>query len=584
MARRTNRAADGKTEGGISREERQALLAQARGRMALAAGIFMIGYLAVVLRLVDLTLLQGRPEIEVAAEEERAVEPLAAPLRADIVDRNGMLLATSLKVASVYADATLVEDAGKLADALARILPGQDRKELLKKLSSGKKFVWIQRDVTPRQQYDINALGNPALNFRAEDKRIYPAGSLAVHVTGYADIDGVGIAGIERAFDRELRKGGAPVELALDLRVQHILRRELAAARRKFSAKAAAGVVMDAETGEVIAAVSLPDFDPHHAGEAAAEARFNRVSLGVFEMGSTFKIFSTAAALDSGAVKMSSVFNAEDPIRYGRFTINDYHAKKRALTLPEVFIHSSNIGTARMAMEAGTEKIREFYSRLGFFSPAPGELPERGSPLYPRQWGEVSTMTTSYGHGIAVTPLHVARAAAAMVNGGLLPEATFVKRKQAAAPGARVASEKTSEAVRRLMALNVAAGTGALAAAEGYHVGGKTGTAEKNVKGRYVKDRVMPSFVGVFPSHAPRYVVLAMLDEPQPIAETRGYVTGGWTAAPVVGRVVADMAPLYGMPPDNGAKARAAQEAVKAMAVYIRDEKERKSLAALGAD
>lgn len=552
-----------------------ALLGLSRARAVVLAAFFMIGYLAVCLRLADLTLFQS------PAAPGRA--PAAArPLRAEILDRNGLLLATSLKMASVYADATLVDDPAGLAAALARILPGEKKADLQKKLSSGKKFVWLRRDVTPRQEYAINALGSPALNFRAEDRRIYPLNRAAAHLIGYTDVDGAGIAGIEKAFDAELRAGGRPVTLTIDARVQHLMREELETAVRKFSAQGAVGMVMDVKTGEILAMVSLPDFDPHRPGASPDEGRFNRAALGVYEMGSTFKLFSTAAALETGRVHFSSTFDAAEPIRYGRFTISDYHAKNRVMSVPEIFMYSSNIGTARMAQVVGTEGLREFFRRAGFLDPAPLELPEKGAPLYPRPWSEVSTLTTSFGHGIAVTPVHLARAAAALVNGGTMPRPTLVRDLSAPprAPGERLVSEETSRKIRELMALVVVGGTGGKAAAEGYDVGGKTGTAEKNTGGRYVRNRVMSSFLGVFPARAPRYVVLAIIDEPRPIRETFGYVTGGWTAAPVVGAVVSRMAPLYGLAPlpDDS------ERILTLMSPYLKDKPEGKSHASVGTD
>jgi cell division protein FtsI (penicillin-binding protein 3) len=341
-------------------------------------------------------------------------------------------------------------------------------------------------------------------------------------------------------------------------------------------------MIMDVDTGEILAMVSLPDFDPHHPGAGDDDGRFNRAALGVFEMGSTFKLFSTAAALDSGLVHFGTVYDAVEPIRYGRFTISDYHAKKRNLTVPEIFIYSSNIGTARMAMTVGTKGIEDFYRRLGFMDQAPLEIPERGAPLYPKPWRDVSTLTTSFGHGIAVTPVHLMRATAALVNGGTLVTPTLLKPKRIAAgpQGPRVVSPATSGMVRDLLSLTVAAGTGENARAEGYDVGGKTGTAEKNQSGKYVKNKVMSSFIGVFPMQSPRYAVLAMIDEPQPIKETHGFVTGGWTAAPVVGRVIAQAGPLLGLAPpgDHG------DGVVRAMLPYLKELRKGGKFASVGTD
>ncbi|MCE9507883.1 MAG: penicillin-binding protein 2, partial [Alphaproteobacteria bacterium] len=455
---------------------------QARMRLVLLAMFLVLGYLAVSFRLIDLTMFRGSSAAAVAGKED--ITPLGKPLRGSVVDRNGTLMAASLKMASIYADTTMVEKPEELAKRLAAIIPEQGYNELLRKLSSGKRFIWIQRNITPKQEYAINALGDPALGFQEEERRIYPDASLTAHIIGYTDLDGKGIAGVEKTFDSQLSAGERPVQLTVDLRVQHILHRELGKAVTKFHAKAGIGMVMDVDTGEVIAMVSLPDFDPNHAGDATDQQKFNRATLGVFEMGSTFKLFSTAAALDSGLVHFSDTFDATDPIKIGRFTISDFHAKRRALTVPEIFIYSSNIGTAKMAATLGNEKMQDFYRTMGFMEQARLELPERGTPLYPSPWRDISTLTTSFGHGIAISPLHLIRAASALVNGGTMPQATLVRADQYP-DGAQVVSPETSHRLRQLLELVVVNGTGNNASVEGYNVGGKTGTAEKNIHGSY---------------------------------------------------------------------------------------------------
>ena len=554
--------------------ERSSTLGLAKTRLVLVASVFVLGYLAISLRLTDLTLLRERPVPETAALNGDDVKPLTKPLRGTIVDRNGELMATSLAMPSVFANNGLIDDPAQVAHELSKILTEQKEADLLKKLSSGRKFVWIQRNITPRQQYAINALGHPGLGFQDEDRRIYPAGSLTAHITGYTDVDGKGIAGIEKLDNEQLVKGDKPVALTIDLRVQHILHRELTASMEKFRAKAAAGVVMDVNTGEIIAMVSLPDFDPHHPSSASDDGKFNRVSLGVFEMGSTFKALTVAMALDNAKVNLNSQIDARNALRYGRFKIHDYHAKNRSLTVPEVFTYSSNIGTARMAQTMGPDGLKDFYKRMGFFAPVPVDIPERGSPLYPNPWREVSTLTASFGHGIAVSPLHLVRAASALVNGGVMVTPQLVKKDNKSLlpqspAGERVVTPQTSLKVRQLMELTVAEGTGGKAAVEGYNVGGKTGTAEKNKNGRYDHNSLMSSFIGVFPINEPRYAVLAMMDEPKPAPDTSGYATGGWTAAPVVGRVVEQMGPLYQIPPSLDTRG----EIMNEMAQYIKGAK-----------
>jgi cell division protein FtsI (penicillin-binding protein 3) len=552
---------------------------QARARLIMLALVLMMGYLAVSLRLVDLTLFRHFSAPGVVAEKED-VRPLEKALRGSIIDRNGVLLAASLKMASVYADTTMIDSPAEVAKQLAPILTEQDEKALLQKLASGKKFIWIQRNVTPKQEYAINALGNPALGFQEEERRIYPDANLTSHITGYTDVDGNGIAGIEKYFDRQLREAGDAVQLTVDVRVQYLMRRELEKAVEKFHAKAGIGMVMDVNTGEIIALTSLPDFDPNHVGDASDKQKFNRATLGVFEMGSTFKLFSVAAALDSGLVHFADTFDATAPIQIGRFTIDDYHAQRRTLTVPEIFIHSSNIGTAKMAAVLGNDKMQDFYRTLGFMDQAPLELPERGATLYPSPWMDISTLTTSFGHGIAISPLHLMRAAAALVNGGLMPRSTIVKAGQYQ-PGERIVSTKTSHQLRQLLELTVAKGTGGKAYVEGYDVGGKTGTAEKNLHGRYEHNLLLSSFLGVFPIQSPRYAVLAILDEPQGTKDTSGIATGGFTAAPVVAKVIEQMGPLYGIAPDT---ARGKEDITREMRGYIRDLKEGKEIAALGTD
>jgi cell division protein FtsI (penicillin-binding protein 3) len=544
-------------------------LPQAKFRLMLVLAAFLLGYFAISLRLIDLTLLRGGD-----GDAKRPAASAAGPqsLRGQILDRNGELMATSLKMASVYADATLITDAPAVARDLARILGENSPAALEKKLSSGRKFVWLSRNITPRQEYEINSLGHPGVGFEHEYRRIYPHGRLTAHLLGYTDVDGRGIAGVERGFDRELNFAQEDVRLTVDLRIQHILHRELEKAKETFQAIAAVGMVMDVQTGEIIAAVSLPDYDPHHPGDASDDARFNRVSLGVYEMGSTFKLFPTAAALDEDKVSFATRFDASKPIKIGRFSISDWHGKKRVLTVPEVFIHSSNIGTAKMALALGANGLREFYERLGFFKPVPMDFPERGQPLYPQPWREVSTITASFGHGVAVTPVHLMRAASALVNGGILIKPQIAlsgDTPRHRLQGERVVRPETTEEIRKLMQLTVASGSGSKAYVEGYDVGGKTGTADKIGAKGYNRNARLSSFLGVFPMSAPRYAVLAIIDEPKPTKETYGYATGGWTAAPVVARVIEQMGPLYQIPPDLSNSHDIRVE----MAPYLMDEK-----------
>ncbi len=514
-------------------------------RLMFGGALFLMAFLGVALRILDVGVFGATDRANLAASP--AAEAVVD--RADIVDRNGVLLATSLATASLYADPAQLRNPDEAADALARALPDIDRADLRAKLASDTRFVWVKRNLTPRQQYEVNRLGIPGLYFKSEERRVYPQGALTAHVVGFTDIDNNGIAGIEDSFD-DVLKAGQTVQLSLDLRVQHILHDEVARAIDEFSAIGGAGLVLDANTGEVVAMVSLPVFDPNLPGRAGPDERFNRVTLGVYEMGSTFKIFNTAAALDSGAVAITDAFDASHPLHVAGFTISDFHPENRSLTVPEVIVYSSNIGSALIAERLGTERQRAFMEEIGMLRRTGIELPETGQPMYPAQWRPINTMTIAYGHGIAVSPLHLAAGVAAMVDGGLMRPATLIKRSADEVPdGLRVIKPETSAVIRQLLRLVVEKGTGRKADVPGYFVGGKTGTAEKIGGHGYAVNARMASFVGAFPIDDPRYVVLVMVDDPKPNATSYGYATGGWVAAPAVGRVVQRMAPLLGMAP-----------------------------------
>ena len=536
----------------VTDERAAQLLETCRSRLVAAAALFALVFVVVALRLAEIVVLSaGAAESHVG--RSRPVTP-PAPVRADIVDRNGSLLATTLDSPSLYADPRQILDPGEATRALMTVLPQLNPGEIQAKLGSGKSFVWLKRHLTPRQVYDVNRLGIPGFQFEHEERRVYPFSDLAAHLVGYCGIDNNGLAGVERALDGQVKGRRGPVELSLDARVQFILHEELARVVSEFSAKGAAGIVMDVRTGEIVAMVSLPDFDPNHPGKLTpAEAKeriFNKITLGAYEMGSAFKIFNTAMALDVGTATMTKNYDAINPIHIGRFTITDYHGKHRMLSVPEVFMYSSNIGSARMAMEAGATRQREFLGRLGLLRPVPIEFEEISRPQYPAQWREVNVITIAYGHGIAVSPLHVAAAVSAVVNGGTLHPPTVLKLPPGSEPpGERVISEKTSTQMRKLMRLVVENGTAKLAAAPGYVVGGKTGTAEKNLGGRYQEKKLLSDFVAVFPMHEPRYLVLTMVDEPHGTKQSHGFATAGWTVAPATSRIIQRIAPVLGVQP-----------------------------------
>jgi len=518
-----------------------------RARLLVGAALFALAFVAICGRLVDVTMLED------GIDPRTAEQPgLSAPVaeRADIVDRNGVVLATSLATGSLFANPRQISNVDEAAKELAATIPDLSVAELKAKLGADKSFVWLQRDMTPQQQFAVNRLGIMGLYFQADERRVYPMGSLTSHIVGFTDVDGKGLAGIERSFDDVLAGGRHPVQLSIDVRIQQIMREELQRGIDDFTGIGGAGIVLDAQTGEILAMVSLPDFDPNLAATANPDQRFNRATLGVYEMGSTFKILNTAMALDSGKIKMTDTFDAAHNIQIGRFTIHDFEHMNRALSVPEVFMYSSNIGAARMAMVVGIETQKAFMAKFGMLRPVSLELPELGKPQYPADWKPINSMTIAFGQGIAVSAVHVVSAVAAMVNGGLIRPATLIKRApDEVSDGQRVISSNTSDKMRELLRLVVQAGTGKSADAPGYLVGGKTGTAQKQ-KGRgYEANARLASFVGAFPMSTPRYVVFVMVDEPKPNAHSYGFATGGWVAAPVVSRIVQRMAPMVGLPP-----------------------------------
>ena len=520
-----------------------------RNRLMMVGAIFLFGFSAIAVRLVELALPFGQKQ----GMMQLSAGALAPVERADIVDRNGIVIATNLKTASLEADTTEVPDHAAAIQRLSQELPTLDMKRASKQLASGKRYVVLHNDLSPRQQHAINVLGIPGLRFTSDTRRIYPQDNLTAHAVGYVDVDNHGLSGIERAMDERLSLGGAPLQLSLDLRVQHALRDEMIRAVAKFHAIGAAGLIMDVNNGEVLALASLPDFDPNGKQQNKDEAQFNRVTLGTYEMGSTFKVFNTAMTLDAGLAGLDDVYDATDPIRVSRFTIGDFHAKRRPLSVTEIFLYSSNIGSAKMALHAGGKVQKEFLGKLGMMRRPDFELRELGDPSWPRPWPDLSTMTVSFGHGMAVSPLQLGVGVASLVNGGRLVRPTLVRYSDGVTPepGPQIVSEKTSRQMRYLMRLVVGSpeGTGKQADVPGYEVAGKTGTADKQQAGRYRKDSRISSFVGMFPASQPRYLVFVMLDEPKGIKETFNFATAGWTAAPTAGSVIRRIAPMLGVAP-----------------------------------
>jgi len=532
-------------------------MAKARARVGLVIIAFAMIYAIIGGRLVMFALGADGPSSRRAAAQDAI-----ATARPDIVDRNGEVLATDVKTPSLFGEPRRIIDKDEAIELLTATLPDADATEVRERLSSRKGFVWLKREISPQQQFEIHKLGIPGIGFLRENKRVYPTGNEVAHLIGLVNIDNQGIAGMEKWLDNQgladLHRAGfatdrlqKPIELSVDLRVEHALRDELIKAKDKFHAKAASGLVANVNTGEIVAMVSLPDFDPNNPKEAHDPDRINRLTTGVYEMGSTFKAFTLAMALDTGKYGLDSMWDARGPLHYGKFAIHDDEPKGRFLSMKEVFTFSSNVGAARIALSQGVEAHKAFLRKMGQLDRLRTELPESASPLVPKHWGDLNTITISFGHGIAVAPLQAVMGVSALANGGLLIPPTFMKRteEEARAIAKRVIKPETSEKMRFLMRLNAEIGTAHHADVKGYYIGGKTGTAEKVVNGRYAKKKVLTAFTAIIPADKPQYQLLIMLDEPQPLKETYGFITSGWNAVPTAGNVISRIGPLLGIEP-----------------------------------
>lgn len=571
LARVFSARAKGENPDNIEAEERAARLRdrhkaerqRAEHRLLLLAATFVLAFGAVATRM----------SVMAASDPEEPTSTAAIPQivaqRADIVDRNGAILATNLMTASLYAQPHTMVDRAAAAAGLAQIFPDLDEADLLKRFSGTRKFIWIKRTLSPEQQQQVMDLGEPGLQFGPREMRLYPNGRLAAHILGgygfgregvhAAEV--IGSAGVEREFDTFLRdpsNGGQPLRLSIDLSVQAAIERVLAGGMTLMNAKGAAAVLMEADTGQIIAMASLPDFDPNQRplppteGDPSDSPIFNRAAQGVYELGSTFKIFTVAQALETGIATPDTIVDTSGPLTWGRFRIRDFHDYGPFLTLTDVIVESSNIGTARIAMELGGERQKEFLGSLGFLEPVPVTLPEatQTKPLTPKRWSEISTMTISYGHGLAATPLHLATAYASVVNGGLRVRPSLLADTPAPTEADRVISTETSRKIRQMLRAVVDRGTASLANVEGYRVGGKTGTADKpKHTGGYYDDKVISTFASVFPAHDPEYVLIVSLDEPEDRSGREPRRTAGWTAAPVAAEVIRRIAPLMNMRP-----------------------------------
>ncbi|MDQ0320947.1 cell division protein FtsI (penicillin-binding protein 3) [Pararhizobium capsulatum DSM 1112] len=530
---------------------------QARSRVAIMIVGFTTVYCIIGGRLVQYGLVQP----DTVSSIGRADNLMAS--RPDILDRNGEILATDIRTVSLYAEPNKIVDADEAVEQLSTVLPNLNVADIYNKLKSPSRFQWLRRQLTPKQQSEILALGIPGIGFRPEKRRFYPGGTTAAHVVGHVNVDNRGIAGMERYIDNQgladLAAIGMtsdaklePVKLSIDLRVQNIVRDSVLQAMIEYQAIAAGAVVMDVHTGEILGMASVPDYDPNNPAGGAQDGWMNRMSNGTFEMGSTFKSFTTAMALDSGKVTLKDTFDARFPIRIGGFTIKDFHGKHRVLSVPEIFQYSSNIGTAKMADLVGIDAHKEFLTRMGLLSKMQTELPEVKMPSQPRVWKKINSITISFGHGVSTTPLQTAVAGAALMNGGKLIEPTFLPRtvEQADAIAIRVIKKSTSDDMRYLFRYNAIYGSGKNALVPGYNVGGKTGTADKVVNGRYSHDLNFNAFLAGFPIDNPQYVVLSFIDAPK--TGEKGIRTAAGNAAPIVRNIISRSAPLLGVEPKFG--------------------------------
>jgi cell division protein FtsI (penicillin-binding protein 3) len=522
-------------------------LEKSRKRLLVVALGFLTCFLLISGRLFDVMILS-------AGDAGASTPPTPPPVtsRADITDRNGELLATSLQMASLMADPGYLLNEKETLTKLKGVFPDLDTQGLSRDFRSGKRFVWVKHNLTPKQEEAVNRLGLPGLDFRNEERRLYPKANLTAHLVGFNNLDQKGLAGIEHSLDKRLTENSAALPLSIDIRLQGIMREAIAESMRNFNAIGGAGIMMDVNSGEILSLVSLPDFDPNQPGQVSDSARFNRATLGTYEMGSTFKIFTLAQGLERGMINMTDSFNCINPLKYGRFLIRDYHPEARWLTVPEIFVHSSNIGAAQIAQRFSVNDQKKFLGSLGLLTASPIEMTEVGKPLVPADWRELNKVTISYGHGLSVNAVQLASAVASVINGGKLVKPTLLRKDpQEVTEGARVLSPATSSAMRSMMRAVVTEGTGKSADVKGYVVGGKTGTADKSAGGGYNRNSRLASFIAAFPMNNPRYLVFVMIDEPKGNKESHGYATGGWVAAPVVNKVVAQSAALLRVPPTD---------------------------------
>ena len=526
-----------------------------RNRLRLALVCFVLIFTGLAGRLVQLTVLENQPAWQAGAQKQQRM------LRPTILDRNGIVLATQISTVTLGADVAMIDDGPEMAARLKEILPDLNQPRAARLLSGKHRYVDLKSGLTPAQKQATLAFGDPALKLTRASSRVYPTGHVMAHSVGFTSSDMRGLAGLELYLDRLMEDEGfeGVLESSLDVRVQHNVRDVLQEAMLKHQAKAVGAIVVDVHSGEIISLVSLPDFDANDPMAQGRKPHFNTITSGVYELGSIFKVFTAAMALDTGLVGEDEVFDAREPIKIGRKTFDDDHGQERVLSMDEVIIHSSNIGAVQMAMRVPADVHYEFIGKLGFLNSVPFELPESAEPLIPARWTDIERATSSFGYSFSVSPLAAVMAGAAMVNGGVLYEPSL--RKVGLPVGERIIAAETSRSVRRMMRSVVTHGTGRQANVPGYQILGKTGTAEKHTVGGYNKEALVTSFLGAFPARAPRYAMLVMFDEPQGHAETYGHSQAGWNAAPAAGEIVRRTASLLGVLPR--AEVPAEQAAVK---------------------
>lgn len=515
-----------------------------KNRVAFAMLGFILVYAIIGIRLFEVCVA---PNLHAAEQEEEnhlrayAQNPIK---RADITDRNGTIIATSLPTVNLYANPKKILNPERAAQRLVKILPELKYNDVLRKLSSKSSFVYLKRNLTPSQQYKINYLGIPGLEFENGEKRIYPHKNLFAHLLGSTNIDNKGIGGIEKAENERLTQSDIPLALTIDSGVQDTIREHLAAAVKHFDAAGAAAILMDVNTSEVIALVSLPDYDPNRSVNPNSRSYFNMATKGVYEPGSVLKVFNAAMSLESGKVKVADKFDATEPLKLKYNVIKDYRGENRWLSVPEIMVYSSNIGSARMALKVGGAEQRQFMQKMGFFDELDFEITEKSKPIVPKRWSESTIATVAYGYGLALTPMHVITAFSAVVNGGIYHEPTLLKNSDKKDNGYRVLSYNTSKQMRDLLRLVVTDGSGKRANVLGYEVAGKTGTANKlSANGKYNSKVVRTTFVSTFPVSNPQYALLVMMDEPKGSKETWGFTTSGWNSVPTAAKIISAIAP-----------------------------------------